>query len=186
MQASDISSFSAVIITTSIIIITGRHYSVVNSGDYQVRVNPSVSGAAVLAGNRRIRSFEGRNEGVQISRCHEVETQRFGGNGEEESRAWRRRSRRTRRSLFELEPSVMRFLCNYRRGWNCRCKAAKVSFLHCSERSQSSSTSKKVQFGVVFKGRPQGGPRTCRRDYTSLQGRGYLGILQEELKEPAW
>lgn len=185
MQASDISSFSAVIITTSIIIITGRHYSVVNSGDYQVRVNPSVSGAAVLAGNRRIRSFEGRNEGVQISGCHEVETQ-FGGNGEEESRAWRRRSRRTRRSLFELEPSVMRFLCNYRRGWNCRCKAAKVSFLHCSERSQSSSTSKKVQFRVVFKGRPQGGPRTCRRDYTSLQGRGYLGILQEELKEPAW
>lgn len=76
MQASDISSFSAVIITTSIIIITGRHYSVVNSGDYQVRVNPSVSGAAVLAGNRRIRSFEGRNEGVQISGCHEVETQR--------------------------------------------------------------------------------------------------------------
>lgn len=77
MRASDISSSSAVIITMSIIIIiTGRHYSVVNSGDYQVRVNPSMSEDAVLAGKRRFRSFEGRNEGVQISRCHEVETQR--------------------------------------------------------------------------------------------------------------
>ena len=103
MPASDISSFSAVTITTSIIIITGRHYSVVNSGDYQVRVNPSVSEAAVLAGKRWFRSFKGR---LQISRRHEVE---FGGNGEEESRGWRRRSSFTCRSLFKLEPSVMRF-----------------------------------------------------------------------------
>ena len=50
---------------------------------------------------------EGRpSERLQISRRHEVE---FGGNGEEESQGWRRRSSFTCRSLFKLEPSVMRF-----------------------------------------------------------------------------